>query len=55
MVAEMNLLEHVCPMLLNGLPTVNRSTVRYKNRVLGEERGHGEILSNVVFRKVSHP
>ena len=41
MVAEMHLLEHVCIMFLDGLPTVNRSCVRHINRVLREERGHG--------------
>jgi hypothetical protein len=39
--AEMNLLEHVCPMFLDGLPTVNRSCVRYNNRVLRVERSDG--------------
>jgi hypothetical protein len=34
MVAEMNLLKQVCKMLLNGISTVNRSCVRYDNRVL---------------------
>ena len=28
-------------IFLDGLPTVNRSCVRHKNRVLCEERGHG--------------
>jgi hypothetical protein len=37
-VAEMNLLERVCPMFLNGLPTVNRPTIRHKNRFLRVER-----------------
>ena len=40
-VAEMKLFEHVCLIFLDGLPTVNRSCVRHKNRVLREERGHG--------------
>jgi hypothetical protein len=40
-VAEMYFLERVCPMFLNGLPTVNRSCVRYINRVFRVERGHG--------------
>jgi hypothetical protein len=40
-VAEMKLLEQDCMIFLDGLPTVNRSCVRHKNRVLCEERGHG--------------
>ena len=39
MVAEMNLLEQVCIMFLNGLPTINRSCVIHQNRILRVERG----------------
>jgi hypothetical protein len=38
MVAKLNLLEHVCPMLLDGRPTVNRTCVIDQNRVLRLER-----------------
>jgi len=41
MVAEMHFLEQVCKIFLDGLPTVNRSSVRHINRVLREERGDG--------------
>jgi len=42
MLAEMHCLELVCPMFLDGLPTVNRSSVvPHDNRVLRVERGHG--------------
>src|SRR5260221_10695531 len=45
MVAEMNLLKQVCKMFLNGIPTVNRSCVRYDNSVLCVERGQrGRIV-----------
>src|SRR5271165_386673 len=37
----MHFLERVCPMFLNGLPTVNRSCVPHINRVFRVERGHG--------------
>ena len=40
-VAETPLLEQVCIILLDGLPTVNRSSVSHQNRVLCEERGQG--------------
>ena len=37
----MNLLEQVCIMFLDCLPTVNRSCVRHLNSVLRVERGVG--------------
>ena len=48
MVAEMHLLEHVCIIFLDGLPTVNRSCVRHQNRVLREERSKGGGIVVVV-------
>jgi len=39
MVAGVNLREQACEMFLDGFPTVNRSCVRHKNRVLGIKRG----------------
>jgi len=45
MVAGICSLEPFCVLLLDSLPTVNRSTVRYENRVLREERGQsGSII-----------
>jgi hypothetical protein len=42
MVTDMNLLKQICPKLLDGLPTVNRSRcVRHHNRILREERCQG--------------
>jgi hypothetical protein len=38
MVAELILLEHVCPMFLDGLPTISRTCVIHQDRVLGVER-----------------
>ena len=38
MVAEMPLLESVCPVFLDSLPTVHQSFRRYKNRVLSVKR-----------------
>jgi hypothetical protein len=37
----MPFLEQVYMIFLDGLPTVNGSCIRHKNRVLGEKRGHG--------------
>jgi hypothetical protein len=45
MVAVMPLLEHVCPMFLDGLPTENRSLRSHKNRVLGVKRGQGSGIT----------
>jgi hypothetical protein len=47
-VTEMNLLEQVCAMFLDGLPTVNRSCVIHQNRVLRVERGQGDGIAVVV-------
>jgi hypothetical protein len=44
MVAYLHVLEHVCPIFLEGLPAVNRSSVRYLNSVLREERGQGSCI-----------
>jgi hypothetical protein len=41
-VAVMRLLELIRPKLLDGLPTVNRSFVRHKNRVLREPSARTE-------------
>ena len=41
MVAEMKLHEQACMIFLDGLPTVNRSSVCHKNRVLCEDRAQG--------------
>jgi len=48
MVAVVPLLEVVCIPFLDGLPTVHRSFVRHKNRVLREERGQGGGIVVVV-------
>src|SRR5258708_29942518 len=37
MVAEVQILEHICKMFLNGLPTVNRPFVCHENPVVCEE------------------
>jgi hypothetical protein len=47
MVAEMELLEQVCIIFLDGLPTVNRSCVRHLNPVLRVERGQGGCIAVV--------
>ena len=44
MVAEMNLLEDICIVFLDGVSTVNRSCVIHQNRVLGVERGQGDRI-----------
>src|SRR5271165_3298376 len=48
MVTEMHLLEHVCKMFLDGLPTINWTLVRHLDRVLGVERGQGGGIVVVV-------
>src|SRR6516165_184769 len=52
MIAEMNLLEYVCPMFHDGLPTVNRPCIIHQNRVLRVEWGQGGGIA-VVERLVS--
>jgi hypothetical protein len=39
MVAEAHFLKQVCPIFLEGVPTVNWSDVRYFDGVIREERG----------------
>ena len=41
MVTEMHILEQVCKIFLDGLPTVNRSCFVHQNRVFREARGQG--------------
>src|ERR1700726_1050178 len=45
MVAVMPLLEHPVELLLDGLPTDNRSLGSHPNRVLREQRGHGSGIA----------
>jgi hypothetical protein len=44
MAAEMNLLEDICIVFLDGVSTVNRSCVIHQNRVLGVECGQGDRI-----------
>src|SRR5260221_4062747 len=46
--AEMPLLEPICIIFLDGLPTVNRPLVRHKNPVFREEVCHGGGIIVVV-------
>jgi hypothetical protein len=48
MVAEMDFLEQVYIMFLEGLPTVTRPRVRHLNAVLRVERNHGGDIPVVV-------
>jgi hypothetical protein len=40
----MPMLECVCKPFLDGLPAVNRSYIRHKNRVFGVNRGIGSCI-----------
>src|SRR6478672_942698 len=44
LVADMDLLEQVCMIFLDSLPTVNQSRVSHQNRVLGIGRGDGGCI-----------